>query len=344
MSVTRRVRIYVVLLIVLVALFVIGTILGPRRGQALGPVFSGLETAAVQTIEISSGALSVRIQRHGQSWVIGEGSREYPARTDRVQSLLDEVVASGLVRHVTGNQNLWPDFELTDESGTQLTLRSGADGGAEQVRTVVWGGSAAEPGLSYLRVGQTPDVYTSDGELQFYLRQPSSYWSYLRVLPEDIVVADVIAFSSSASIFLAQDEQLMFSYDLEREVAGAGEVWLARTPGRDTGPEGVAESRDAPRPLEANAVAALLRDVVDLVGSDFSRDVQSDRLPLVGRLEIVLADGREYVIEIFQSGETFVCRAAGPALPGDPFAGLAYELTTAKVRRLFPALSELDAE
>jgi hypothetical protein len=88
----------------------------------------------------------------------------------------------------------------------------------------------------------------------------------------------------------------------------------------------------------------LLRDVVDLVGSDFSREVRFDPLPVVGRVEIVLADGREYLVEILQSGESFVCRAVGPSLPGDPFGGLTYELTTAKVRRLFPPPSDFLAE
>jgi hypothetical protein len=343
MSTMRRIQIYAAVLFVLLALFVTGTILGPRRGRALGMVFPGLEAAAVQGIDISSGDSAVTIERQDASWVIDEGSRGYPARSDRVESFLDEAVASGLVRHITGNENLWPDFELTDEAGALLTLRSGADGSTEQVQSVVWGGAAAEPGLSFLRFGAAPDVYASDGELQFYLRQPTSYWSNLRVLPENIVVADVIALSSSVDVVLAEDQRLTHAYDMERETTESGDLWYASIPGGDAGLPDV-EPFDTQDPLDSNAVAGLVREVVDLVGSDFSREVRFDPLPVVGRLEIVLGDGREYFVEILQSEGALLCRAVGPSLPGDPFGGLTYELTPAKVRRLFPALSDFGIE
>ena len=57
MIATHRIRLYAVVLTALVVLFVIGAILGPQRGRSLGPVFPGLEEAAVQQVEISSGTI-----------------------------------------------------------------------------------------------------------------------------------------------------------------------------------------------------------------------------------------------------------------------------------------------
>ena len=113
------------------------------------------------------------------------------------------------------------------------------------------------------------------------------------------------------------------------------DLWVSRDPAGTAG---------ATEPLDGDAVVRLLREVVDLVGSDFSREVRSAPLPVVGAIEVVLSDGRAYSVEILESAAGFVCRAAGPALPGDPFGGLAYELTAAKVRRLFPTHSELTTE
>ena len=330
MTATQRIRLYTVVLIALVILFAIGTILSPTRSRSLGLLFPGLEETTVQQVDISSGTVAVTLLRAAESWVIDEGERQYPARPDRIQSLLNEVVASRLVRRITGNESLWTDFEVTDETGTRLTLQSATSGGAEQVRTVMWGGSAAEPGLSYLRLGQSPDVYVSDGELGFYLQQPASYWGYLRVFPEDVFFSDVIAMSSFVDVQLGEDEWLSGSYVLERE--GADDLWVSRNHA------GTVEL------LDRDAVVRLLREGVDLVGTDFSRDGRFSALPVVGTIGIALSDGREFSIEILESADGFVCRAAGPALPGDPFGGLTYELTTAKVRRLFPVLSELTAE
>ena len=328
MTATHRIQIYAVVLTALVVLFAIGAVLDPRRGRSPRPLFPGLEEASVQQVEISS--VAGTMIRRVQSWVIDEGGREYPARSDRIESLLSEIVASRVVRRITGNENLWPDFGVTDEAGTRLMLKSGTSGGTEQVRAVVWGGYAAEPGLSYLRLGQSPDVYASDGELQFYLQQSLSYWSYLRVFPEDMRFSDVIALSSSVELQFGDGERLSSSYVLEREAAG--DLWVSRNPAGAAGDAG---------PLDGETVIRLLREVVDLVGTDFSRDEGFFALPVVGTIEIALSDGRDYLVEILESADGFVCRAAGPALPGDPFGGLAYELTDAKVRRLFPVLSEL---
>jgi len=343
MIAARRIRLYAVVLAVLVVLFVIGAILGPQRGRSPGAVFPGLEEAAVQQVEISSGTISVTVRRQAQSWVIDEGGRQYPARSDRLESFLNEIVASRLVRQITANESLWADFGVTDEEGSRLALRSGASGGSDELRMTVWGDSAAEPGLSYLRFDEAPDVYASDGELQFYLRQPVSYWSYLRVLPENVGYSDVIALSSSVDVQLGENERLSASYVLDREVAGqsavdvaqgAEDLWVSRDPAGTTG---------ATEPLDGDAVVRLLREVVDLVGSDFSLETRSAPLPVVGTIEVALSDGREYSVEILQSADGFICQAAGRALPGDPFGGLVYELTAAKVRRLFPELSELTA-
>ena len=330
MTATQRIRLYTVVLITLVILFVIGAILSPTRSRSLGLLFPGLEETTVRRVDISSGTVAVTLLRTAESWVIDEGGRQYPARSDRIQSLLSEIVASRLVRRITGNESLWTDFGVTGETGTRLTLQSASPGGAEQVRTVTWGDYAAEPGLSYLRLGQSPEVYVSDGELAFYLQQPASYWGYLRVFPEDVFFSDVIAMSSSVDVQLGEDEWLSGSYVLERE--GADDLWVSRNHA------GTVEL------LDRDAVVRLLREAVDLVGTDFSRDVRFSALPVVGTIGIALSDGREFSIEILESADGFVCRAAGPALPGDPFGGLTYELTTAKVRRLFPVLSELTAE
>jgi len=324
MTATQRIRFYAVALTALVVLFAIGAILGPRRTQSLGLVFPGLEETGVQRVEISSGTVSVTLLQAAQSWVIDEGERQYPARADRIQSFVSEMAASRLVRRITGNESLWPDFGVTDEAGTLLKLKSA---------TVLWGSPASEPGLSYLRLGAAPDVYASDGELGFYLRQPVSYWSYLRVFPEDVGLSEVIALSSSADADLGEGERLSVAYALER--AGANDGWVFRSP--------AGTSVDA-EPLSSDAVVRLIREVVDLVGVDFSRDGGVAPLPVVGSIEMVLSDGREFGVELLQSAIGFVCRASGPGLPGDPFGGVLYELTPAKVRRLFPALSELAVE
>ena len=336
MTTTNRIRLYAAALAVLVVLFVIGLAFGPRRARPLGAVYPGLELSDVTAMEISSDTISVMLRRDGAAWVLDEGDSTYPARTDRIESFLTEAIESSLVRRITGNESLWSDFGLTAVGGSTVTIHSSPSRPDDSVVSAVWGASAAEPGQSYVRRPDSPDVYSSDGELGFYVGQPVTYWSYLRVLPEDVKTDGVVRLATNAAMELP-DGGPMDSYLLRRgqgEASGnggeAGEVWHA---------DGMDD------PLDGPAVERVLREIVDLVGSDFRRDGQATAAAAsAGTIGISLGDGREYTLAIVQIGDEFACRASGPGLPGAPFGGLAYTLSESTVRRLFPALDSLAIE
>lgn len=334
MTVMNRIRLYGALLALLVVLFILGSIFGPRRVKPLGPVFPGLTTDAVEEIAIGSGDDAVSLRRESGAWVIDEGSRQYPARSDRITSFVDEAAASRLVRRITANENLWPDFDLAAEQGTRLAFSVGDETGRKP-EAVVWGADSSEPGLAYLRRGEEPDVYASDGQLGFYLRQPVSYWSYLRLLPEDVVPSEVISVSSTIDTELGEEEKLSVDYELTRTIT--------RDSGSGSGEESwVTESADGT--LDATAVNRLLRDVVDLVGRDFHREPLSQLSSSVGSIRLAFSSGREYLIRVHRTDGGFVCTAEGESLPGDAFGGLGYEVSEATLRRLFPEVSALMVE
>lgn len=327
MKTASRLRLYTGLLISLVGLFVIGTIMGPRRGGPLGPIFPEFDAAVVRGITISSGDGVIMLRRDGADWSIVEDQWTLPARADRIDSLLEEVGQSTLVRKVTGNPDLWARFNVTDGAGVVLALEF-ETAGSDTPDTIVWGGGASEPGLSYIRFSDTPEVYATDARLTFYLQQPRTYWSYLRVLPESVVATDIISVRGDADISVGAGEELSGSYALHRTVGaepGAPESWIA---------DGVQGT------LDPDAVNRLMRDIADLVGADFAPGESVDA-PGAGAITITLSDAREFTIDIDERTGAFVCRASGPELPGDAYGGLTYTLRPATVRQLFPRVEDL---
>ena len=331
MTARTRVTVYSVVLSVLVLVFVAGTVAGPRRGIRAVPLLPGLDPGLIRRIEISADGSTTLLEGEAGEWRIVRDGEPYPAREDRIESFLKTLAESRIVRRVTGSEALWPQFGVAEGDGHLITLtpQTAASGTGE--RTVIWGDASAEPGLSYARVGTAKDVVAADGELQFYLRQPSAYWSYLRLFPENLSTGDVIAVTARAD-GVAGDASSgdalsagggPAGYATRREPFEDGERWV----------DALGE------PIEDAVVARLVRELVDLVASDFvsgSSARQQDVEPAALQISFDLGDGRSFAVRLDPDDGTYLAWPEGPGLPGDPFGGIVYRLEEQKVRRLFP--------
>lgn len=244
---------------------------------------------------------TIRMERAGGWELVVNGAR-YPAREDRIEPFLDELSAARIVRTVTHDSP-----EIVDAA---------PEGGGRLLRLVTAGGEAEllffdtdEPG-GLLSVRRGEAVVLARAAVGFYLRQPASFWAYLRLLPESAVPADVIRLEVEETV-------------LRRELVAGEERWIAVS-GSDTVP--VAE----------DAAFDLARAVVDLVGNGFYGGEWLPDLEPVLLVRVELADGRRFSVEIRRDGELMVARPSGPALPGAAYGGLLYTIAPESVRRLVP--------
>jgi hypothetical protein len=268
----------------------------------------------IQKVQITSTPATIELENDGQDWVLVEGLRRFPARDDRIDTFLNELTGSRLVRKVTANDTLWGDFGLARDAPLTVTVQSGPASAARTV-TAVWGDESSEPGLAYVRLVGDSTVYASDGRVSFYLEQPATYWSYLRVFPEDLRASETIAVSGTVSTRFADDE-----------------IWEADLAWQRNNDQWTSASGEL---LNGEEVDRLLRELSDLVGRDFHRRSPAG-YEAVGSIAADYSDGRTFAVELLDSGDGLVARASGQALPGDPFGGLYYEIPEATVRRLFP--------
>ena len=248
----------------------------------------------------------LRMEKAGGWELVVNGAR-YPAREDRVEPFLEELGAARIVRTVTRDS---PQVADAAAEGEGRLLRLVTPGGQAELFFL----DTDHPG-DLLSVRRGDAVVLARAALGFYLRQPASFWAYLRLLPESAVPANVIRLEVAETV-------------LRRELVAGEERWLA-VAGTDTAP--VAE----------DAAFDLARAVVDLVGNGFyGGDGFPDLEPLLlARVE--LADGRSFSVDLRRDGELIVARPSGPALPGAAYGGLLYTIAPESVRRLVPG-SELE--
>jgi len=316
MTIRTRVAVYGAILAVLVVLLALGAIFSPRPAE-LGPVFVALDPEEVRSIRLEETGTNLELDRLGDNWLLVEDDRQFPARSDRIGTFLDELASAQLVRKVTASESHWSEFGLADDARVirlEITHQ-----GASRTLAAVWGSASDEPGLSFVRFENGPDVFASDAQIDFYLTQPATYWSYLRLLPENLAASDVIALTGSIATSV-DDEPLESEISWHKD----DQTWF-------TG---------SGRQLVSDKVGSVARENTDLVGRDFHREPIS-AYSAVGDMTVDYADGRRFSVEFLQSPDGFVARASGPAVPGDDYGGLAYDIPGPTLRRIFPGESTL---
>lgn len=165
----KGIVIALVVLVVLVA-FLIVTSQGDRTGSSTDDLTEGFESFKEATADISTvarltiekGEKKAELVRKGTDWVLAS-SYGYPASTEKVDKLLDELkdIDSGEKKGWSASSH--PDFEVDARKGTRITL---FDKEGQQLGSVVLGKNAPSRLLdardSFARFGDEEVVFQVD--------------------------------------------------------------------------------------------------------------------------------------------------------------------------------------
>ena len=106
------------------------TKLEARGGEAVFPAFRG-RTGSVVAIEVARAGAGFAIERRGGGWA-NTGLGGYPARVDRVESILSGIAGLRYIEPKTARAALYPRLAVEDAGpgagSTRLTLRDGGGG------------------------------------------------------------------------------------------------------------------------------------------------------------------------------------------------------------------------
>jgi len=266
----------------------------------------------------------ISIARAEGGWDLLVDDGRYPARYDRIEPFVDEVESGRVVREVTDDPALHEDFGVTEALARRVVIETGP--GAVEL---LFGTSGDRADSIYVREPGEDSVVLARAAVDFYLRQPASFWAYLRVFPEDVVAATIVRVglrTGPGAIAIIGDP----GYTGLELVRDPEERWVLSTDA------GAAEAAQ----LEGDRLA---RNLADLVGDGFYEGPVAGFIPVAG-LAFSASDGREFSADILTDGNIMIVDPAGPGLPGSRYGGLRYTLAPEKLARLVPRATALIGE
>lgn len=304
MTVSQRVILLSALNVLLLLSLALG-LTAPSRTRVDERPLVAADAGTVVSLSIETQLETVELVRD-ERWEIVVDDRRLPARFDRIELMLDDLVSARLISRVTEDPAQHERLGVAGPEARRLTVRTGTG-----ERSFVVGAASAPAGTLFLRHAGDPVVWLARSAADFYLRQSSSFWAYLRLYPEDVGPVQVVRLSV---------ETETATFELVRD---ALDTWTLLMAG-------------VRRVADRQAVASLARQVADLVGRSFYETDAFERLPLTGRFSFTLADARSFAGEVRYDGDVHVVKPIGERLPGDTYSGLLYTVERTVLARLFP--------
>lgn len=326
MSFRNRIVVLSTVLVILVVLYVVGiTQLGGREAPPEPLVAEGALSGVVGVEIADASGVTLALEQAGGIWQVRLGGELFPARPERVESMLSALGDLTLNRTVATSPERHEQLGLTESAGTLLTLRRPQGASIE----LLFGDLAPQGGEGFVRFAGEETSYAVDSALNFYFTQETSYWAELRLVrnitPEDIVEITVEADSLP---LLNPDQPVVADYTVAR---GSGPEWnLIPGPAMELANQ------------EVERIAAAL---ANLQASDYV--VSPDEGLFAeeqGSVSFSTEDGERYrfTVGVSLPENQFALRAEGPGVPqsesGDP---LVFQIGAWSLERVFKNLDAL---
>ncbi len=328
MTFRSRVLSLSVLLGVLVALYLFGLLRMSGGGAEQDPLVAegALETVTAVEVVAPEGDV-LRLEGGDGGWQLRLGGELYPARSERVESMLNALESLRRNRSVSQSGDRHPQLGLTPDTATRLTLSRGT---APDI-SLLFGAVAPQGGESFVRFAGEDAVYAVENALSFYFNQETGYWAELRLV-RDLIPENIIEFSLDADIALLDPERpVSADYRLSR---GVGGQWnLTPGPGGDLNDSEVERIAGALANLQAGAY------LVDAPPGLFD-EVQAG-------FSFTTEDGDSYRFVVGQGlpENQFALRGEGPTVPrsedGEP---LVFQIGAWSLERILKNIDDLRTE
>ncbi|MFP4432730.1 MAG: DUF4340 domain-containing protein [Spirochaetaceae bacterium] len=328
MTYRNRVLSLSVLLGVLVALYVFGLArLGSRGAEQDSLVAEGaLETVTgIEVVDADGNDL--RIEGGEGAWQLRLGGELYPARPERVDSMINAVENLRRNRTVSESAERHEQLGLTTDTATRLTLRRGT---APEI-SLLFGNLAPQGGEVFVRYAGEETAYAVENALNFYFNQETGYWAELRLV-RDVIPENIVEISVDAEVALLDPAQpVSADYRLTR---GAGDEWnLSPGPGGD---------------LDESAVERIAGALANLQASDYLVNPPSglfDEVQATVSFTTESGEGYRFVVGRELPENQFALRGEGPAVPrSEEGDALVFQIGAWSLERILKDIEDLRPE
>jgi hypothetical protein len=316
------------LLGILIVLYVFGLTRMSDRGAEQDPLVAQGSLESVTGIEVVAPEGEVlRLEQSDGAWQLQIGGQLYPARPERVESMLNALENLRRNRTVSQGTERHEQLGLTGEAATRLNLNRGT---APEI-SMLFGALAPQGGEVFVRYAGEDTAYAVDNALNFYFNQETGYWAELRLV-RDVIPENIVEIAVDADVALLDPARPVDAdYRLTR---GAGDQWnLSPEPGGD---------------LDDGEVERVAGALANLQASDYLVD------PVPGLFDEIQAtvsftteEGESYRFVVGQGlpEDQFALRADGPTVPrsedGEP---LVFQIGAWSLERILKNTDDLRPE
>lgn len=259
---------------------------GPRStgGAESPPVFAGVDPEDVSAVEIvNEGGTYILSRGKGGEWFVSEkehtSGRRFPEDTllpgndGRIDPFIRELLSCGRDSVVTEDPEKYGQFEVADGSLPRVTVEY------ERGKKTLLFGTADSGGLGeYARLeGESAVLLTS--RLSAYLNRNLAYWGDLSILPAAVTEKNLVS--------------LMFEGKPNLDPAAETVVYGLQKTGEGDDSWVITDNDTPPDPV---VVERLVRNLVNLKGSDYAAGPFPGEDSVLAVLRIMTSTGDDYTV------------------------------------------------
>lgn len=182
---SRLQRILAIVLVVQITLAAV--VFWPRNAASAdsGPLFPGLETAAINKLTITDNqGQQVTLLRQGDGWVLAN-SGDFPADSSKIEPVLTKIAAMTTSRLIAHSENSQKQLQVADDDFLRQIDMERRDGSVE----TLYLGSAPNPQATNVRRAGENETYLAGGLASWEVAAAAQNWidaAYLKLVRDEI--------------------------------------------------------------------------------------------------------------------------------------------------------------
>ena len=187
MEYRKKIKVLSGIIVFLIATFITGTIFSSgniSKKRSLQPILDKAVISKISAIKIDMEKGDVFLHKEDKKWFYSFKDKKYPASPDKINNFIDSVSKLTKYQVAGSNSKTWDKFDLVEGKSKDALFY---DASTNELFTLHIGKKGPTDGSGeYIRTSLSEEVYLIDAPIIRYFNQDLNYWSYLRVLPENI--------------------------------------------------------------------------------------------------------------------------------------------------------------
>ena len=315
----KKIKILSGIIVLLLSTYILGSIFSSgniNKKKASQPIFDKAIISKISAIKIDISENNVLLQKEDNKWSYTNNGKKYPAAVDKIDNFIDSVSKLTKYQIAGSNSESWEQFDLVQGKSKDAIFY---DSSNNEIFSVHIGKKGPTDGSGeYIRTSLSDEVYLIDAPIIRYFTRDINYWSYLRIMPEDVDSNTIAAVKIKTDDKFA-DTMAMLNFSMKKDYGKNSSDWQDVSSGKA---------------IDKNSADMLLNNIASLAADNFSENHITDKN---AEIEIETDNhGRIFIdIKVIEEQKVLL------GIRGNDYK---YEAALYKVERVFNSVERINDE